>query len=295
MKKSILILLLTVFLLQTFYSFSQCSVTVHDSLYANYDLVLNAENATGTAPFVYAWSITDGNGAPISFSTSTNGDTAIINSSVLQSTYGCIIYQLCVTDYTNCTSCYTDTNISTVPFSCLSQFTANYVSESQVSVTLNNTIPSFLVLGQFLNWTNGDGQSQQIPYTGPGTMVNYTPGNNNSSDKFLLCAFSALINGGCISCDSVTYTTALSVHTIPFEQEIQISPNPASDQITIASEKTLIKEIILYTQEGKELIHKTGSFTELQLNIEILQAGSYTLVLKNQFGTISKKLMVVKD
>lgn len=166
---------------------AQCSVSVKDSLLPNYDFSLTAVNPTGVAPFTYVWSIKDGNGAPVSYSLNTAGDSVLVDAYILQNSYGCIIYQLCVTDDANCTTCSTDTAIVNVPFPCYSQSTSIITGINQVSVTLNSNIPPFLMVSQTITWTNGNGQNESVPYMGAGTVIDYIPGTSNTSNKFLCC------------------------------------------------------------------------------------------------------------
>lgn len=229
---------------------SQCSVSVNDSLLTSYDYVLNAVNVTGQAPFQFNWTVTDGNGASVPFTQNAVGDSITISSSTILNVYGCIIYELCMTDALNCTSCtLTDTNALSVPFNCFSAFNSSIVGTNQVSITTTGTIPAFLIQNQFMQWTDGNGQAQGMPYMGPGTVITYTPGPQNTNDEFYLCVMTTLINGGCIACDSVPYTT-LGLK----EQElgVSISPNPANHNLTIHAEKP-VQSYAIYSIDGEKI------------------------------------------
>ena len=127
-------LLLGVSLTLGFWSLShaQCSVEVNDSLLSTYDYILNADNETGTGPFTYSWTVTDGNGIPVPYTVNPGGDSVTIDAATLQNNYGCVIYQLCMTDMVGCTTCSSDTAALQVPFPCFSQFTSSIVGHSPI-------------------------------------------------------------------------------------------------------------------------------------------------------------------
>ncbi|TSJ45478.1 T9SS type A sorting domain-containing protein [Fluviicola chungangensis] len=261
----------------TTFSHAQCSVEVNDSLMSNYDYILNAVNITGTGPFVYNWTVTDGNGMPVSFTTSSGGDSITIDAMTLQNNYGCVIYQLCITDMINCTTCASDTAALQVPFNCYSAFSSSIVGQNQVSITLNSTMPPFLIVNQMIMWTDGNGQGQGTPYMGPGTMVTYTPGPSNPSNKFFCCILTNTTNGGCISCDSIQYTnSSLSLEELK-NKVLRIAPNPASSLVSIESSSP-IEDINLYNSVGQKLaVNFTVNGNTAQLNIGELPKGIYTL------------------
>nr|WP_294857871.1 T9SS type A sorting domain-containing protein [uncultured Fluviicola sp.] len=286
-------LLLSVALTLGFLSFShaQCSVQVNDSLLNTYDYVLNAINATGTAPFVYSWTVTDGNGIPVPFTTHPGGDSITIDAATLQNNYGCVIYQLCMTDATNCTTCSSDTAALQVPFPCYSQFNSSIVGPNQVSLTLASSIPPFLITNQFVTWTDGNGQGQGMPYMGPGTILTYTPGASNPSNKFFCCIMTTTINGGCISCDSIQYTnSALGINELD-KMKLHIAPNPASTSVKIENSSP-IEAINLYNSVGQKLeVNYTLKGNEAQLNIAEFPKGVYTVEITSTSGIFKEQLI----
>lgn len=291
MKKLHYLLLLLFATLNSFVSSAQCGAQVNDSLLANYDYVLNATNVTGTAPFSYVWTVTDGNGIPVNYTASAAGDSITIDAMTLQNAYGCIIYQLCVTDNVGCSNCTSDTNTVQVPYSCYSHFTSYPMGGNSVSVTLNSNIPPFMIVQQFLMWTDGDGQNQGTPYMGPNTIVNYVPGQQTQGDKFFLCAMTNLVNGGCIHCDSIPFTT-LNVGATLLE-DVTLSPNPAQDEINVSGMKGAFTYQI-QSINGALIFEGKCMSEDGKVNIPEIPAGTYILLVENENGKVAKRLSKIK-
>ena len=70
-------------------------------------------------------------------------------------------------------------------------------------------------------------------------------------------------------------------------------PNPATNVVNITNtENMLVKQVTVYDSNGKQLT--TQSFnnkTEIQLNVENLVSGIYTLQIKTNAGLAVKKLV----
>ena len=275
------------------FSHAQCSVQVNDSLLSTYDYVLNAVNATGSAPFVYSWTVTDGNGIPVPYTTSPGGDSVTIDAATLQNNYGCVIYQLCVSDMLGCTSCSSDTAMVQVPFPCYSAFNSSIVGPNQVSITLNSSMPPFMIMNQMIMWTDGTGQGQSSPYMGPGTLVTYTPGASNSSNKFFCCILTNTPNGGCISCDSIQYTnSALGIHELE-KMKLHIAPNPASS-ITKIESASAIETLKLVNSLGQSVpVNYSIENKAAWINLSELPKGVYIVQVATQAGTF--KEIVIKE
>ena len=285
-----LLLFTSTLLLSIFSAFGQCSVTINDSLYLDYSYVLNATNVVGQAPFQYNWTVTDGNGIPLQFIQNSTGDSITITPQTIQGAYGCVIYQLCMTDALNCTTCtQPDTSGLQVPFNCYSAFNSTMVGPNQFAISVFNDIPPFLIVTQFMQWTDGDGQGQGMPYMGPATVLTYTPGPQNTNDKFYLCVMSLLTTGGCMSCDSIPYSMAgLNEDMLNFN----LSPNPANDLIKIKGD---------YSIESVSIIDVTGSMIqskemistkELEIAVDDLPNGIYLLRVETTEGTSLKRFSV---
>lgn len=271
---------------------AQCSVQVNDSLLSNFDYVLNAVNPTGTAPFTYNWTVTNGVGMPIQVTYNMGGDSLTIDAFTLQNNYGCIIYQLCMTDANGCTTCTGDTSISQIPYPCYSAFNSSITGPNQVSVdhVFSMPMPQFMIMSQFLTWTDGNGQSQTMPFVGP-TIIDYTPGPSNTSNKFFCCVVTTTVNGGCISCDSIQYTnSSLSLDELK-HSELHISPNPASSVVKIESSSP-IEAVSLYNAVGQKLgINFTLNGNAAQLNISELPKGIYTIEVIGTSGKFKERLV----
>ncbi len=289
MKKLLLSISLTLGFLS--FSYAQCSVQVNDSLLSNYDYILNAVNATGTAPFVYNWTVTDGNGMPVMYTSTWDGDSITIDAMTLQNNYGCVIYQLCMTDANNCTTCSSDTAALQVPYPCYSQFNSSIVGPNQVSLTLMSSIPQWMITNQFVTWTDGNGQGQGIPYMGPGTILTYTPGASNPSNKFFCCIMTTAINGGCISCDSIQYTNStLSLDELT-NNTLHITPNPASSVVKIESNSG-IEAIKLLNSVGQSVIlNYSVEGDSAWLNVSELPKGIYIVEVSTVAGAFKQRII----
>ncbi|WP_300663520.1 T9SS type A sorting domain-containing protein [Fluviicola sp.] len=273
---------------------AQCSVEVNDSLLSTYDYVLNAVNITGAGPFVFSWTVTDGNGSSVPFTTHPGGDSITIDATTLQNNYGCVIYQLCMTDMLGCTTCSSDTAMLQVPFPCFSQFVSNLNGPNQVSVQLISTMPPFLIASQYVTWTDGNGQSQYQPYLAPATNIVYTPGPANPSNKFFCCILTNLVTGGnfgCISCDSVQYTNSTTGIGELNKQQLCIAPNPASFKTQVESP---------FPIEAIRLVNSIGQVIDLNYSIEDNKAwltvselpkGIYMVEVFTGSGTFKERLI----
>ncbi len=277
---------------QSFNASAQCSASVNDSLLANYDYVLNATNVTGTAPFTYVWTVTDGNGMSMNYTSSVGGDSITIDANTLQNAYGCVIYQLCVYDNAGCSNCSGDTNTVNVPYNCYSQFISDPIGSNNVAVTLINNIPPFMITQQFLMWTDGNGQNQGMPYMGPNTVVNYDPGMPSPDHyKFFLCAMTNLVNGGCIHCDSVAFIM-VGVEDI-LAEEIVLSPNPAQEEIKVSGMNGSFNYVI-QSLSGEVIFEGKCESEDGEIELPIMPAGSYLLLLENDGKKVTKRFSKIK-
>lgn len=276
---------------QSFNASAQCGAEVNDSLLANYDYVLNATNVTGTAPFTYAWTVTDGNGVPMNYTASATGDSITIDANTLQNAYGCVIYQLCVYDNAGCSNCSGDTSTVTVPFNCYSQFTSYAIGGGSVSVTLNSNIPPFMIMNQFLMWTDGNGQNQGMPYMGPGTIVDYVTGPSSDDELFFLCAMTNLVNGGCVHCDSIPYIVVGLDEALA--RDIMISPNPAREEIKVSGMSGAFNYVI-QSVNGEVIVSGKSESEEGEIVLPEMSAGSYILFIENEEGRVAKRFTKVK-
>lgn len=285
-------LLLSTSLTLGFFSLShaQCSIEANDSLLTSYNYIVNAVNPTGTAPFTYHWTVTDGNGLSIPYTTNAGGDSITIDAMTLQNNYGCVIYQLCMTDADSCTTCAIDTSALQVPFQCYSQFVTTIVGPNQVSLMLLSTMPHFLIMSQMILWTDGTGQGQIYPYAGSAEVITYNPGPAESGDKFFVCMQTTTINGGCIFCDSVQYRTSTLGVPEWESDKLRISPNPASS-ITKISGHPGIESIRLCNSVGQEVTvnYQIEDHAAL-LDVSALPKGMYLVEITTETGVLKERI-----
>lgn len=285
-------LLLSISLSLGFFSLSQaqCSVEANDTLLPSYNYIVNAVNPTGTPPFVYHWTLTDGNGMQLPFATNLAGDSMFIDAMTLQNNYGCVIYQLCMTDADSCTTCAIDTSALQVPYQCYSQFITSIVGENQVSIMLVSTMPQFLIMGQMILWTDGSGQGQMYPYSGSPEVITYNPGPSETSDKFLCCMQTMAINGGCLFCDSVPFRTSTLGLAELSSEKLRISPNPASSVTKIASHLP-IESVQLYNSVGQKVkIDYLLEGKSALLDLAKLPKGVYVVEIMTASGVLKERI-----
>ncbi|HRP54038.1 MAG TPA: T9SS type A sorting domain-containing protein [Fluviicola sp.] len=272
--------------------FAQCSVSVKDSLHANGDFILNAKDPIGTPPFTYTWTIVDGNAQPLPHWESMDHDSVIIDMVTLQNAYGCVSYKPCMTDGIGCQTCAQDTALVNVNFPCFSQYVTSIVGPNQVSISLVNNMPPFLIVNQMVTWTDGDNANQAAPYMGPVTTITYNPGPNPTTDKFNVCVMTTLQTGGCIYCDSVQYTNNLAVKDQSLKS-LQVNPNPVNTYTTIKS-PSIIQSIQLFNALGQKIVIPISwNDKEAMLHFEQVSKGVYIVRIQTANGVIDRRL--IKD
>lgn len=269
--------------------FGQCSVAVNDSLYANNNYVLNAIDQVGQAPFQYSWTVTDGNGEPVQYIQNITGDSITIPAAVISSAYGCVIYQLCMTDALNCTTCVSDTGTVQVPFGCFSAFSSEMVGPNQIAIFVENDIPPFLVVAQFMQWTDGNGDPQGMPYMGPGTILQYTAGPQNTQNTFTLCVMTILTTGGCINCEEIPYSMlGISEKQVGFS----IVPNPAQNAFQLQSELPVLS-FSLTDLNGRHIMEQgVANAIQQEINVSDLPNGTYFVNITRMDGNFVEKLII---
>ncbi len=273
-----------------------CSVSVNDSLYTpSFNYSLNATNTVGIPPFLYTWTVSSSTGMPITpIYTSPAGDSILISQQDLANSYGCVIYQLCMTDGTGCTTCAADTGLTNgVPFNCFSQFQSSITGPNQITAQLTNNVPPFLIAGgvQF-QWTNGDGTPGNTftPNNNP-VQINYIPGAQNTSNKFFVCALMQLSTGGCVFCDSILFTNSGLGLTNFEEINCSIYPNPSEGKVTLKV-NSLMEKLFVYNAEGKLIVEKTVDSTESELQFSAEQKGMFIIEIHTALGIHRERLLI---
>ena len=78
---------------------------------------------------------------------------------------------------------------------------------------------------------------------------------------------------------------------VDFENELQIFPNPARNEVSISvKDGVIIKEVNIYNQIGQRLIHKKGKINSV--NISILPKGMCIFEIETENGKYRRKLII---
>ena len=77
----------------------------------------------------------------------------------------------------------------------------------------------------------------------------------------------------------------------PVEQYTYLMPNPARDEVTVAS-SFRVKAVELYAADGKLLQHKEVNAVGTTLSLEGLPAGIYFVRVRTSAGVTTKRLVV---
>ncbi len=95
--------------------------------------------------------------------------------------------------------------------------------------------------------------------------------------------------------DEVQITTTIGTEEELLANAINIYPNPAKDQVTVALNNYLQVEIAVYDISGRKVMaHKTeGQQNEISLNTQRLSAGVYVIQVQHQ-GTISNHKLIIE-
>lgn len=101
--------------------------------------------------------------------------------------------------------------------------------------------------------------------------------NDNATDKLI-------INEGKL----------LEEMTSTNEQGLQIYPNPAKDILNVLTTDKAILRLELFNIAGQKVLEKQPNSAFTQLNINVLQAGSYFLKIKTAEGNFVEKVVILK-
>ncbi len=94
---------------------------------------------------------------------------------------------------------------------------------------------------------------------------------------------------------AVTSTATGTKETMLSEKDLTIAPNPASDLLTISSEKQLSSSTVSLEEASGVIVYEKffSSFNKLQLDLSGKKAGVYLLRIRSDQGTIVKKVVVL--
>jgi PKD repeat protein len=108
---------------------------------------------------------------------------------------------------------------------------------------------------------------------------------------------------GVNTCGSSSYsnevTTSVNIGVgLPDNQkaDVRLSPNPATNIVTIKVSKEMVCDLTILNNNGKVVISKPGMNLdkETRLDVSMLSTGLYNVVLRNQAGIRSLKLVIEK-
>lgn len=107
---------------------------------------------------------------------------------------------------------------------------------------------------------------------------------------------SASVCGGALTESNSTFTGAVQNTTLAIEDKnllknlIQVYPNPANVEVFISSKNVVIKNVMLHTILGEEIISKNNS---TPINISKLARGVYVIKIETELnGTLKQKIIV---
>ena len=103
---------------------------------------------------------------------------------------------------------------------------------------------------------------------------------------FILTLFLNVNAFGKDSLSNAPITNVISVE-IP---GLKIFPNPASNVVTIQSDKNLLKDVVIYDVLGKEVLKKT--LLNGVLDISNINSGVYIIKITENNSSVSRKLII---
>ena len=94
-------------------------------------------------------------------------------------------------------------------------------------------------------------------------------------------------------CYSYKYLTKNNIKAIQYN-DIEIFPNPASNQLFINNSDVLLQDIFIYNIMGKEIRRYSVSTTRIILDISNLQPGMYFLKILTEQGILTRKVQIIR-
>ena len=93
-------------------------------------------------------------------------------------------------------------------------------------------------------------------------------------------------NSGCIS-------STMGIDALDLHYEIQVFPNPTTNDLTISLEDLDVVDIIILDIQGKVLLQQSGLFDQERINLSRYDAGTYFLKIITPEG--SREIQVIKQ
>lgn len=159
---------------------------------------------------------------------------------------------------------------------CTLPTTPTFVSTSLIGKTATFTYTGNTSGLDSLVWTWGDGQTTKVTtgYTAP---VSHTY-SSNGRYNVAVTAYNT-----CGSTTSATRQAAVSVAYIAYLANVQLFPNPASNQLSIEG---IVpgSSLKIYTANGQLVIHSQLNSPKVSVDISALSKGSYTILVTDANG-----------
>ncbi len=282
-------------LLFTKFVSAQCSVSISDSLYNDFNLHLYATPTSGVPPFTYVWTITGSTtNNPITPSyTSTNGDTIIVSANDLFANYGCIIINLCLTDSIGCTNCMGDTAYTNA-IACYSGFNWQETQPGQMQIMLSSPVPEFIGMS-VMTWTqSGSGQAGAI-VGGLGMFTYIPPEYNPNGYDVPVCVQTFFSNTSfmCIACDTVHFSasTPLNNKTEILENIYSIPSKITTGSLQISWHESNMAVCTLLDLNGRVVLNTKIENGVQYIGMQSLAAGVYLLKLRHAQNEFTEKIV----
>lgn len=158
----------------------------------------------------------------------------------------------------------------------------NYCTALDTSVSENNGTLTASETNALYQWIDCD-TNQPLPGETNKTFTPSVTGNYKVAITKGLCTDTSACN--IVVVISVTESTQIS--------DVKMYPNPASDQVFIAAQGSLLREVIIYNMLGSQLKNIQASESAVQVSVSDIPAGVYFVNIFLQHGEkITKKLIV---
>jgi hypothetical protein len=182
---------------------------------------------------------------------------------------------------------------------------ANGCSNSASAVLTVNQLPTVQMTGT-LEGTVCGGQDITLTGTPSGGTYNMTIGDpasltgnvfNPSATGDYTVTYTYSDGNGCTAAADLNYTVdcMVGLEMIGSNGSINVYPNPATTQFTIASNTAITGMVELFDEAGKLVLsQKVTQLKSKQIDVKQLPAGTYNLKISNGEAVFSGKLNVIK-
>ena len=163
-------------------------------------------------------------------------------------------------------------------------------------MTTNLTIelPLDLSITQVDNYLTANQDDATYQWYNCDTEEIVTGATGQSWWAFGLGNFACIITvGGCTDTTACVYVHTIGTEEIPFDQFVNIYPNPSNGQFTVelAQEGLEEMEMIISNSLG-QVVLKQGLSKSAKVNLSDQAAGVYTISLTGEIGTLTKRIIL---